>query len=144
MNGDITLAENLADIGGYKVAYQAYQNWAKKGIAEEVPPELQDYSQEQLFWITAASIKCRKCRPEIWESFLILGCTHSPEEFRVNGAFSNIPDFSKDFNCSLGSNMYPKHKCHGWWLSNFFHINIFFRIWSACLRSTKMYTNMWN
>ena len=40
--------------------------------------------------------------------------THSPEEFRIVGPFSNRPEFAKDFNCPVGSKMNPRKKCSVW------------------------------
>lgn len=39
---------------------------------------------------------------------------HSPAKFRVIGSFSNMKDFSTDFNCPVGSPMNPTHKCEVW------------------------------
>lgn len=39
---------------------------------------------------------------------------HSPARFRVNGAFSNQIEFSKDFHCSSTARMNPRLKCSVW------------------------------
>ena len=44
----------------------------------------------------------------------IITGSHSPVKFRVNGPMSNIPEFSKDWNCPLGSKMNPRNKCTVW------------------------------
>ena len=42
---------------------------------------------------------------------------------RVNGALSNMPEFSKTFNCPLNSKMNPKIKCDVWWF-DVYHVRI--------------------
>lgn len=39
---------------------------------------------------------------------------HSPGQFRVLGPLSNMEEFSKDFNCPVGSKMNPENKCIVW------------------------------
>ena len=40
--------------------------------------------------------------------------SHAPNRYRVMGSLQNNFNFSMDFNCPLGSNMNPMHKCHVW------------------------------
>ena len=112
MNGFKTQGENIADNGGLKEAYFAYQNWVKHNGPEPGLPGL-NYSPLQLFWITAANVYCAKYRPEYLKD-LITTDPHSPVEFRIRGPFSNRPEFAKDFNCPLGSTMNPDKKCSVW------------------------------
>lgn len=39
---------------------------------------------------------------------------HSPPKYRVIGSLSNLPEFSNEFNCPLGSKMNPVDKCEVW------------------------------
>ena len=66
-----------------------------------------------MFWISAANVWCNKVRPEALRVSVITD-PHSPGEFRVRGPLSNMPEFSKDFNCPLNSPMNPTHKCTVW------------------------------
>ncbi|XP_058790780.1 neprilysin-2-like [Phymastichus coffea] len=112
LNGNNTRGENIADIGGIKEAYFAYEEYEKTHGEESGLPAL-PYSPRQLFWISAASIWCEKSRPKILEHIVNID-VHSPCEFRVVGSFSNIPEFSRDFNCPVGSPMNPTKKCTVW------------------------------
>lgn len=49
--------------------------------------------------------------------------THSLYEYRVNVPLQNFPEFSRTFNCSLGSKMNPRKKCTVWWYL-FLYVNI--------------------
>ncbi|RWS24567.1 neprilysin-11-like protein [Leptotrombidium deliense] len=80
---------------------------------ESTLPGLGEYNQDQLFWIQLASIWCSRIRLEDLVQ-QIMTDPHSPLLFRVNGAFSNLLQFSKSFNCPLGSKMNPVNKCSIW------------------------------
>ena len=107
-----TLGENIADNGGIKEAYLAYQDWAKRNGPEPILPGL-NYSPSQLFWISAANVWCRNVRPVFLKRQILTG-VHSPAHYRILGSFSNRPEFAKDFNCPLGSRMNPVKKCSVW------------------------------
>uniref|UniRef100_A0A2S2NML0 Neprilysin-1 n=1 Tax=Schizaphis graminum TaxID=13262 RepID=A0A2S2NML0_SCHGA len=114
INGNNTLGENIADNGGIKQAYNAYNTWASvQWDAEPRLPGLQNYTPNQLFWLSAANIWCSKHRPEELMN-LILVNEHAPDRFRVIGSFSNQKEFSNDFQCYIGSNMNPSNKCQVW------------------------------
>ena len=44
----------------------------------------------------------------------VLTDPHSPAKLRVNVPFANLGEFSKDWNCPLGSPMNPEKKCSVW------------------------------
>lgn len=113
LNGVNTQGENIADNGGIKEAYYAYLTWAKKNAPESRLPGLQDYSPQQMFWISAANVWCSKYRPESLKLRITTGF-HSPGRFRVIGPFSNQEEFARDFKCPLGSKMNPTKKCKVW------------------------------
>ncbi|CAL8147661.1 unnamed protein product [Orchesella dallaii] len=113
LNGINTQGENIADNGGIKEAYNAYQAWVKRNKAEQRLPGLKKYSPNQLFWLSAANVWCNKYRKESLKLRILTG-VHSPGEFRVRGPFSNMDTFARDFSCPVKSAMNPEHKCSVW------------------------------
>jgi len=97
--------ENIADNVGTKAAYGAYHNFVSLN-GEEAKLTL-EYSQQQLFWISAAQGLC-----EIDSGNKIN--TNSSSLQRVNNMVQNMFAFATDFNCSQGSNMNPIRKCKLW------------------------------
>ncbi|KAI4465576.1 zinc metalloprotease family m13 neprilysin-related [Holotrichia oblita] len=112
LNGISSQGENIADNGGLKQAYLAYDTLVQNQGEEPKLPGL-DFNGRQLFWISSANIWCAKTRPEILKQRLAEDF-HSPEKFRVLGSLQNSEQFSKDFSCKEGSNMNPIRKCHLW------------------------------
>ncbi|KAK0086414.1 hypothetical protein PV325_003244 [Microctonus aethiopoides] len=88
--------ENIADNVGVKMIYYAYKDWSSLHDPEPTLPGL-NYTSSQMFWISLASLRCTGRR--------------TPNQYRIIGILSNIPEFSKDFNCPLGSPMNPTKKC---------------------------------
>uniref|UniRef100_A0A183CGH1 Peptidase_M13 domain-containing protein n=1 Tax=Globodera pallida TaxID=36090 RepID=A0A183CGH1_GLOPA len=118
--GEQTLTENIADISGRPVSYNAYKKFVQQyrnGNEEEPIKGLEQYSHYQLFWIASAQAWCRKTplNKEI-QIYLFLNDVHSPNACRVNQVFQNLPDFGRDFNCPIGSPMRPleKEQCKVW------------------------------
>lgn len=112
INGINTQGENIADIGGVKEAYYAYEAWEKKNGVEPSLPGL-NYTSRQLFWIAGGTIWCEKMRPES-QIKQVLTDPHAPGKYRVIGQVSNTAEFARDFGCPLGSNMYPRNTCTVW------------------------------
>lgn len=113
LNGVNTQGENIADNGGIKEAYRAYQAWVNRHGEEKKLPGLQDYTSNQMFWISAGNTWCSKYRNKALEKRIKTGA-HSPGLFRVKGPFSNSRNFARDFKCPLGSQMNPVDKCEVW------------------------------
>ncbi|XP_069466457.1 endothelin-converting enzyme 1 isoform X5 [Ambystoma mexicanum] len=112
VNGKHTLGENIADNGGLKAAYRAYENWVTKNGDEKVLPSL-ELSNHQLFFVGFAQVWCSVRTPESSHEGLITD-PHSPSRFRVIGTVSNSPEFSDHFKCPVGSPMNPVDKCEVW------------------------------
>jgi endothelin-converting enzyme/putative endopeptidase len=111
LNGKLTLGENIADNGGIKEAYRAYQAWLAENGGNE--GFMDDFTDEQLFFIGFAQTWCTLATPEI-EQMLATVDTHSHPRYRVNGPVSNFPEFARAFECAEGTPMNPVDKCEVW------------------------------
>ncbi|XP_018913127.2 endothelin-converting enzyme homolog isoform X2 [Bemisia tabaci] len=112
INGKRTLGENIADNGGLRAAYSAYETWASKNPPELPLPAL-NLSPKQLFFLGFAQVWCTVSTNESL-NLQIEKDTHSPASLRVTGTLSNLPEFAKAYNCKLGSKMNPVNKCEIW------------------------------
>lgn len=112
VNGVNSLGENMADNGGVKAAYTAYQTFIQQNGPDQVLPML-NFTPNQLFWISAAQLWCGVTRPE-YDTMQYATNVHSPFNYRIIGAFQNSRNFSSDFNCTPNSRMNPVNKCEIW------------------------------
>ncbi|KAJ8668516.1 hypothetical protein QAD02_010179, partial [Eretmocerus hayati] len=112
LNGEMTLGENVADNGGIRAAYRAYEKWVQRNGVEPTLPGL-NYSPRQMFWISSASFYC-KSQNNLTELLDLFQSPHSPAEFRIMGSLSNMPEFARDFHCLKGSRMNPGKRCTVW------------------------------
>uniref|UniRef100_UPI00358E4DAF endothelin-converting enzyme 1-like n=1 Tax=Myxine glutinosa TaxID=7769 RepID=UPI00358E4DAF len=113
VNGRQTLGENIADNGGVRTSFRAYENYLKEIDAEENRLPIANLTNQQLFFVAYAQSLCSIEMPQDKHKQL-LADEHSPARFRVIGSLSNFPEFAKHFNCSPGSKMNPVNKCHLW------------------------------
>lgn len=113
VNGINTQGENIADNGGIREAYRAYERLKARSTNQHPLPGLVDYSQEQLFFLGFAQVWCGDYTNGALKSKLIEG-VHAPNHFRVIGTLSNNAEFAKAWNCPIGSPMNPSHKCILW------------------------------
>uniref|UniRef100_A0A3P8RUX0 Endothelin converting enzyme like 1 n=1 Tax=Amphiprion percula TaxID=161767 RepID=A0A3P8RUX0_AMPPE len=112
VNGRLTLGENIADMGGLKLSYYAYQKWVREHGPERPLPGLK-YTHEQLLFIAFAQNWCMKRRSQ--SIYLqLLTDKHAPEHYRVIGSVSQFDEFARVFHCSKGSPMNPVDKCSVW------------------------------
>lgn len=99
-NGKLTLGENIADLGGLNISYQALQ-LALTGEEEAI----EGFTPEQRFFLAYAHVWGQNIRDEE-----ILRRTkvdvHSLGEFRVNGPLPNLPEFYQAFDIMEGDAMY--------------------------------------
>ncbi len=112
VNGELTLGENIADLGGIKQAYGAYQSWkGEHGGTEDT--RITGMTADQLFFVGYAQSWCSKRTPEIDQLYATVD-PHSPPRFRVNGPLSQLPAFQTAFKCKAGKPMAPKTRCEVW------------------------------
>ena len=99
VNGQLTVTENTADLGGVTIAYHALQA-ALEGQSARNP--IAGYSPEARFFIAWAQLWMSKTRPEVVQ--LLIGTDpHPPSEFRTTGPLLNVDEFFTTFNIQPGA-----------------------------------------
>ena len=101
VNGQLTLGENLADLGGLAIAYEAFKK-TKQGQSGEA---IDGFTPEQRFFLSWAQVWRSSTRPEELAQ-RIKTDPHSPNELRCNGPLSNMPEFYQAFGIRPGDKMY--------------------------------------
>ncbi|AND69178.1 peptidase [Dyella thiooxydans] len=97
VNGKLTLGENIADLGGLNIAYDALQT-ALKNHPEEAGKKIDGYTEDQRFFLNWARVWRGSIRDKAQMVYLNAD-PHSPEKFRAIGAPSNMPAFATAFQC---------------------------------------------
>jgi putative endopeptidase len=110
LNGELTQGENIADIGGVKFAFRAYHNMIAN---EEHHIVAEGFNEDQLFFLAGAQAWCSKRMPAISKQYAAVD-PHSDPKWRVNGAFSDNPEFATAFQCKAGTKMAPANACTVW------------------------------
>ncbi len=116
VDGKLTLGENIADLGGLKLAFLAYLDRAQKSGVDLQKKGTAGYgglNPEQQFFVSFGQNWCQNNRPEDLRLRMQTD-PHSPEEFRANGVVRNLPEFQKAFACKTGQPMAPVNRCTIW------------------------------
>lgn len=108
VNGKLTLGENIADLGGVKLAYTAMK---AKGATQSASKG--EFTPEQEYFLGFAQGWCGKLRDEALRH-LVATNPHSPPHLRVNGPLSNVQEFAQAFSCKSGAKMVRKNRCDVW------------------------------
>ncbi|MGC4058364.1 MAG: M13 family metallopeptidase [Chitinophagaceae bacterium] len=101
VNGQLTLGENLADLGGLAIAYEAFKKTAQ-GKGNE---KIEGFTPDQRFFLSWAQVWRTETRDE-QAALMIKTDPHSPAKWRCNGPLSNMPEFYAAFNIKPGDKMY--------------------------------------
>jgi putative endopeptidase len=101
VNGELTQGENLADIGGLSIAYQAFKN-TPEGKSDT---KIDGFTPDQRFFLSFAQVWRIKTRDETMRTRISVD-PHSPELYRVNGPVSNIEAWYKAFDIKPGDKLY--------------------------------------
>ena len=111
VNGRLTLGENIADLGGLSMAYEAFKN-TPQGKANTVTD---GFTADQRFFINWAQVWRTNILPES-AAQQILTDSHSPGMYRANGPLTNIDAFYKTFDVKEGDKMYvsPENRIRVW------------------------------
>lgn len=110
INGKLTLGENIADIGGIRLAHRGYQRWLEQ--APETSP-IDGMSNDQLFFIAFAQSWCALTAEEE-EARRLITDSHSPPKWRINATLSHVPEFHAAFQCGQDTAMHAEKVCKVW------------------------------
>ncbi|WON92398.1 M13 family metallopeptidase [Sphingobacterium sp. UGAL515B_05] len=112
VNGTFTNGENIADLGGVNIAYDALQMYLKdKGN----PGEISGYTQDQRFFLSWATV-WRTLSSEKYMVNQVKTDPHSPGYFRSFGPLINVDAFYKAFDVKQGDKLYksPEERIKIW------------------------------
>ncbi len=93
VNGELTLGENIADLGGITIAYAAFK-LTQEGKSTD---KIDGLTPDQRFFLAFARIWASNIRPEAAAQRIVVD-PHSPSMYRVNGPLSNLPEFYSAFD----------------------------------------------
>jgi putative endopeptidase len=103
VNGKLTLGENIADLGGCSIAYEALQRALAKDPAKR--KKIDGFTPEQRFYLSFSQVWRINCR-EAEIRRLITVDPHSPGQFRGIGAHVNVQEFYDAFGIKAGAPMW--------------------------------------
>ena len=106
LNGTFTLGENIADLGGLSVAYDALQRYYSR---HGKPEPIDGFSSDQRFYMSWATVWRTKIRPEALRN-QIKTDPHPPGMYRAVAAPSNLASFYQAFDVSAESKWFRPEK----------------------------------
>ena len=111
INGQLTLGENIADLGGLNVAWDAYQMTAEAKANQSID----GFTPAQRFFISYGTIWRNNTRDKALERQVVVD-VHSPAEARVNRTLYSMPHFYEAFDIPEGSKLYiaPEERANIW------------------------------
>lgn len=110
LNGKLTLGENIADLGGLELAFEAYRT-LRVGARELKVAD--GFTEDQQFFLANAQVWCAKTKEAELRRRAQID-PHSDPRHRVNGPMSNLPAFAEAFQCAPGTPMHPERICAVW------------------------------
>jgi putative endopeptidase len=111
VNGRLTLGENIGDLGGLSVAYEAYH----RSLNGRTAPLRDGLTGDQRFFLAYAQIWRALSKDEYLRK-QVLSNPHSPPQFRVNGVVRNMDPWYAAFSVQPGDKLYlpPDERVHIW------------------------------
>jgi putative endopeptidase len=101
VNGRFTLGENLGDLGGVSLAYEA---WKLSLAGQPAPAAVDGFTSEQRFFLSYGQVWRNLLRPE-FARLRAMTDVHSLPRWRVIGPLMNVPAFAQAFGCQAGDAM---------------------------------------
>jgi putative endopeptidase len=111
VNGQLTLGENIGDLGGLSLAYRAY----KLSLGGREAPVIDGYTGDQRFFMAYAQVWRNKMRDEAARQLLVID-PHSPPHYRINGIVRNLDEWYRAFDVKPGDQLYlpPDQRVRIW------------------------------
>jgi putative endopeptidase len=111
VNGDLTMGENIADLGGLTLALDAYH----ASLNGKTAPVIDGLTGDQRVFLGWA----QAWRGKVTDDYVrkqVVSDPHSPRQFRVNGVVRNIDAWYPSFNVKSGEKLYvaPDQRVHIW------------------------------
>ncbi|EMH0061617.1 M13 family metallopeptidase [Providencia rettgeri] len=115
VNGQLTLGENIGDLGGLNIALSAYKQFVKENYPNGEAPIIDGTTGLQRFFIAWARTWQELSNKES-ERNKIMTDPHSPNQFRANGVVRNIDDWYQTFGVDKDSALYlaPEQRIRIW------------------------------
>jgi putative endopeptidase len=112
VNSKLTLAENVADSGGLRIALRALVD-ALAAQGKTADDKIDGYTESQRFFLSFAQLWCQNQNFRSARRSASVD-PHSPARWRVNGTVQNFEEFGEAFKCAKGRPMYPEKSCRVW------------------------------
>jgi putative endopeptidase len=111
VNGQLTLGENIGDLGGLSLAYRAYQI----SLGGKPAPVIDGTTGDQRFFMAWAQVWRGKAREQTARQLLVTD-PHSPPKYRINGVVRNFDEWYRAFNIQPGDKLYlpPEKRIRIW------------------------------
>jgi putative endopeptidase len=100
VKGQLTLGENIGDLSGMRIAYDALQ----KDLQDKKIGLIDGMTQDQRFFMNYATIWRNNMRPEALK-VMVNSNPHAPGKFRAIASPSNMKEFADAFSCKAGDKM---------------------------------------
>jgi putative endopeptidase len=101
VNGELTLGENIGDLGGLSLAYRAY----RLSLGGKEAPVIGEASGDQRFFMAWAQVWRAKAREELARQYLVTD-PHSPPKYRINGVVRNFDEWYRAFEVTEEAALY--------------------------------------
>ncbi len=101
INGDATQGENIADLGGVVMGYEAFKKTSQYKNNEKIS----NLTPDQRYFLAYGYAWMINIKDEALAT-QIMTDVHAPAQFRINGPLSNMPEFYKAFNVKVGDKMF--------------------------------------
>jgi len=112
VNGKLTLGENTADNGGFRLAMMAMMARAAES-STDMNGKTDGYTPSQQLFLGYGQNWCENARPE-YQALAARVDPHAPDKMRANGVVRNMPEFAAAFGCKKGSPMVAAKQCRVW------------------------------
>jgi putative endopeptidase len=101
VNGELTLGENIGDLGGLSLAYRAY----RLSLDGKEAPVIDGTTGDQRFFLAWAQVWRGKVREKLARQYLVTD-PHSPPKYRINGIVRNFDEWYRAFGVTKDDALY--------------------------------------